>query len=242
MHMKMFSLTKRKGENMEKKIFKRISAGLIALVVAFSMLYISVSYVNAASGVYTGLSDVMWVGEKADFGAREKPDSKHEVIKVSSSDPTVLKVNYNKGDEDAVAKAKKAGKATLTVVYRIDDQPPTTLTQKIKVKKYPNEIRKMTINGKAVKISNHKFHVSKKCTTTTPEVKIKLKKGWKIKSVDAQANDYKNPKIKKIKITKSMLTKGKSFSFPKRYGQMFINIVMINQKGEAIKYSIDLHR
>ena len=100
----------------------------------------------------------------------------------------------------------------------------------------------MTINGKAVKISNHKFHVAKKCTTTTPKVKITLKKGWKIKAIESQANDYKNPKTKKIKITKSMLKKGKSLSFPKRYGQMFINIVMVNQKGEKIKDSIDFHR
>lgn len=227
---------------MKKMIFKRISAGLIALVVAFCMLYISVSYVNAASGVYTGLSDVMWVGENADFGAREKPDSKHEVVKVSSSDPTVLKVHYNKGDEDAVAKGRKAGKATLTVVYRIGEQPASTLTQEIKVKKYPNEIKKLTINGKAVRISSHKFNVSKKCTATAPKVKITLKKGWKIKSVYSQANDYKNPKIKKKIVTKTMLTKGKSFSFPKRYGQMFIDIVMVNQKGEEIKYSISLYR
>ena len=106
-----------------------------------------------------------------------------------------------------------------------------------------NEIKKLTVLGKNVNLkkTDNKFFYSKKCKTTKPKIKMTLKKGWKIEYISAGA--YKNGNYKKeVKVTKTMLKKGKAISFSKKYDNVYISVFMINSKGDRINYDISLYR
>ena len=235
---------------MKKRIY-RITSMLLAVFVAFGMICFNTGEVNAASRFETGFEKIVYVDQNPTVYVYDTKGKINEVkiYSVKSSNSGAAKVVKESWKDDTGKhtwywlKTKKPGKATITIKYKNASGKKATMKKKITVKKYPNEIKKLTVLGKNVNLkkTDNKFFYSKKCKTTKPKIKMTLKKGWKIEYISAGA--YKNGNYKKeVKVTKTMLKKGKAISFSKKYDNVYISVFMINSKGDRINYDISLYR
>ena len=137
---------------------------------------------------------------------------------------------------------KKSGKVTVTIKYKSANGNKATIKQKITVKKYPKMIRSLKFNGKTVSTNKYKFvYTSNKYKKKTAKIKITPKKGWKIKNVEVVRYNDKNL-FKTSTLKKSVITKGKSFSFPKKYTHMTVYVNMYKTNSESISYEITMNR
>ncbi len=227
---------------MERTIVRRISAAVIALLVAFSMLYISVGEVNAAD-TWEILGENVYYSGMSGYNVNvsswndQTQEYKDGVVKsVKSSNPKVVKINKSTWDGVAYYSMdfKKVGKAKITVKFKKPDGSTGTLSKTLKVKKYPNQIKSLKVNGKKVKTSKgskrYEYYITgyKK---TKANVKVALKKGWKVSAVYVHAYSSKKDKTKDIKVKKSAVKKGSAIKFPKGYDYLNINIEM--KKGNS---------
>lgn len=199
----------------------------------------------AEGGYEISAPDRMWAGESG-YGV-EIEGAAVESVKSSNKAVLVAKRGFFYDENDVKTPfyyltAKKAGKATITVKYSDPDGKTGTLEKSIKVKKYPNPIKSLKVNGKKVTVSKNKYMYSKgNFKSTKAIVKVTLNKGWKI--ADTWAYGYtKSGKTVKIKITKKMLTKGTVIKkLLKKYQTIDIGFTMI--KGDDdISYNINLYR
>ena len=110
----------------------------------------------------------------------------------------------------------------------------------ITVKKYPNQIKSLKVNGKAVKVSENKYFLDSKTGKTSVKIKMALKKGWKIKNVEAYAYT-KNYTEKKISATKKAISKGSAISFPKKYRELHVTVNMSKGK-DVVSYTFYFYR
>lgn len=136
--------------------------------------------------------------------------------------------------------AKKVGKATITVKYKDASGKTGTLKKTITVKKYPNQIKSLKVNGKAVEVSENKYFLDSKTGKTSVKIKMALKKGWKIKNVEAYAYT-KNYTEKKISATKKAISKGSAISFPKKYKELHVTVNMSKGK-DVVSYTFYFYR
>ena len=236
---------------MTKKYFSRITAMLLAVFVAFGMICFNTGEVNAKSSWYVALPDTMYVGMEGysvDVGKYNESTGEttwaKKIISVKSSNKSVLKVKTEKWDNNKYfnLKCKKAGKAKLTVKYKKPDGSTSTVKKTIKVKKYPNQIKSLKVNGKKVKVSENKYQYFKSNNKkSSVKIKMALKKGWKISYVSVRAYNSKTDKSKDIKVSKSAVKNGKAIKIPKSYTGLDINIGM--EKGnDYISYYIGVEK
>ena len=237
---------------MKNHYFSRITSVLLAVFVAFGMLFIYTGNVNAADvwelglpvdNLYAGMEGYnVWVSSYNEESG-ESVDA--TVTSVKSSNSKVIKVHKNKYDGDTWFSAdfKKVGKSTLTIKYKKPDGSSSTMKKTLTVKKYPNQIKSLKVNGKKVKVSANKygFYVEK-CKKTSVKVKVSLKKGWKVdKYVYANAYNSKTGKDKEIKIKASNITKGKAIKFPKGYDSLNVNFEMV-KGNKRVPYYVGFFR
>ena len=237
---------------MKNHYFSRITSVLLAVIVAFGMLFVYTGNVNAADVWELGLSvDNLYAGmenysiQVSNYNDESGEPLDAKVTSVKSSNSKVIKVRKNKYDGDTWFSAdfKKVGKSTLTIKYKKPDGSSSTMKKTITVKKYPNQIKSLKVNGKKVKISENKygFYVEK-CKKTSVKVKVSLKKGWKVDEyVTASACNSKNGKEKEIKIKASNITKGKAIKFPKGYDTLNVNFDMVKGK-KMVPYYVGFFR
>lgn len=138
-------------------------------------------------------------------------------------------------------KSKAPGEAVITAKYIINgESEPRTMTQYVTVEKYPNHIKSLKVAGKTVKISQNKYNYEKtNFKKTAFNVKLALKKGWKITSLNGVYTDYERDKS--FKVTKKMITGKKKISFPKKWKECSIKINMKNGD-KTISYYIFVER
>ena len=189
--------------------------------------------------------DKMWAGDGGYWV--EIDGATVESVKSSNTAVLVAKKGYSYDENNVKTpyyylNAKKAGKATITVDYSTPDGETGTLEKIITVSKYPNHIKSLKVDGKTVKISKNKYDYSKKAGKNTKSFKIKmaLKNGWKIGSIEAYKYK-KDDTRKKMKVTKTMLSKGSVISFEKKYQSCYVTVYMYKGSDE-ISYSISLYR
>jgi len=226
-----------------KRTITRCLSILLAAVVAFGMIGVSTSKVNAAGKWMVGVPDVIWIGQDDLAIYVFNEDKESRVTKVTSNNSTVLKVRTerwrnekNKMQTYYFIRAKSAGKATITVKHS-----KGTIKKTIRVKKYPNHITSLTVNGKKVNISDNKFHYIKgKIKSSKVTVKMNLKSGWKI--IDVWGNCWNmNGGDRSFTKSASVVKKGSAISFPKKYSEFELMIAMTNGK-DTINYHIRLSR
>lgn len=226
-----------------KKSFNKITSMLLALCLVLG----SVAF-GAGEAFATGENwslDVMtslWAGDNTwvwVYDANSEDYTKATVTGVTSSNPAILAVSagkaydeYDREYTEFMLTGKTPGSAAITVNYTTPNGETGTLSATIQVKKYPKQIKSLKVNGKKVKISKHKYNYSKKVkkSKTTLTIKMALKKGWKISSVNA-GRWTKSGKFSDVKVKKKALLKGKTIKFPKKYSDMFINVEM--KKGSS---------
>ena len=225
---------------------KRSISLVLSTVIAFSMFVAGTCVASAANddwklGCY-GLEGDFWTGYSGSlYLYSDDVEYNEDIISAKSSNTKVAKIT-KEIDVDTYLyflECKKAGKTTITVKFRTPDGDKT-LKKTITVKKYPNEFKSLKVNGKKVNIKKNKFYYN--CTTSKKTVSIKgvLKKGWKIRKIEAKRYDkYANES--NVKITKKMITKGSSIKFPKKYQELYVNVYLYKGKSK-INYEMIIGR
>lgn len=226
-----------------KRTITRCLSVMLAAVVALGMMGIGTVKATAAEKWYVTVPNVIWIGEDDQIVGVCRGEKESRVTKVTSSNSAVLKVRTEKWRNEKnkmqtyyFVRAKSAGKATLTIKHS-----KGTIKQTVRVKKYPNHITSLTVNGKKVKISDNKFRYDKgNIKSSKVTVKMNLKSGWKI--TDVWGNCWNmNGGDRSFTKSASVVKKGSAISFPKKYSEFELMIAMTNGK-DTINYHIRLSR
>lgn len=160
-----------------------------------------------------------------------------EIVSVKSSNPGVLKVT----DADSLeATPRKAGKATITVKYKLGGKS-YTIKGKYTVKAYPKPVKSLTVNGERIKLTerqklryNHEAEYGKKVSVT---INLKPRAGWKITKIKAYTRDTWNSKARKTTLKVANNTK---FTVPKDK-EAFITYTLENGKTK-FDYIVNVER
>lgn len=243
---------------MENRLSRKISAAVLAVFVFMSMMYVSIGTVDADDYEWEFFMESVYYAGETNYGVEVGAwdDAAGLPIEATvnnavSSNPDVIKIRNDEWfDSDDVlhngfmADFKKPGKATITADFTKPDGTTATISKEMTVKKYPNQIKSLKVNGKKVTISKNKFvYVPSSYNKTKASINMKLKKGWKVIDATACLRDYSSGDDKTVKLSKSSLKKGKTvkFNFPKKYDFVDINIAM--KKGnDYITYYIGIGR
>ena len=249
-----------------RKRNRRIWALLLSFVMVLACMPMSAFADDTEDGWGFTNPTSLWPGKS--YGVKiEKYDEtlgysiRAKLIDVTTSDPSVVglkkytvRTSYSQGDDDGLTDLgtsvsyifnmmpKMPGEAVITAEYLVDgESEPRTMTQTVIVEKYPNHIKSLKVNGKAVNVSKNKYYYCKENYKKTAfKVKFALKKGWKITSLKGTLySDYKDDKY--FKVTKKMITGKKKISFPKTWDICTIEINMTNGD-KTISYKIDMER
>ena len=233
---------------MKKRSLSRYLSLLLAVAVALGLVCFNTGDAMAQSDWTIGSPDVLWKGADSQWVNVWKGNQNATVTKVSSGNTKVIAIEKFKGENEKgktqtfyYIAPKSTGKATITVNFTTPGGKKLKAKKTIRVKKYPNEITSLKVNGKKVNISKNKFRYDKgKITASKVKVALKLKKGWKIANV--YGNCWNNSgSFKEIKNAKSLVKKGSEIKFPKKYSEFELLIEMTNGK-DMIDYHIRLSR
>ena len=235
-----------KGVIMRKFNFRKILSLALAAFVAFGTFAVGAVGVNAETENW-GIDgeDSFWAGSTSWFNVYDSGnDTPGTITSATSSNNKVFSIQKETfgGNTDFFMKGVGAGTAVLTVNFTTPSGETKTLTKSVLVKKYPKEIKSLKVNGKKVNTSKYKFYYNKKISKSKTKVNVKmaLKKGWKIIGVTAERTKDRKT-WKKFTVKKSALTKGKPIKFGKKYKDMYIYIEL--KKGnDIIWYSLDFYR
>lgn len=232
--------------NMKKVRIQKIMAVLLAAVVAFGMLGIGTGSAYAASHKWTlGISETIYVGDTGWVGIYDQMSSDYTeatLTKVTSSNKSIVKVHKGTDGNDTwyYLEGKKKGKAKITVKYKTPQGKTGTKSKTVQVKPYPKHLKSIYVNGKKVKLSEHRYDYYKSTKKTSVKIKMATKNGWKISSVYA-TYFTKSGNDSEAKVTKKMVKNGTAIKFPKKYQQLSINVNMV--KGdEYISYYFGFFR
>lgn len=161
-----------------------------------------------------------------------------KLISIKSSKPKVIraeKTGSNIYDDYLVP--LKVGKSKITIKYKYQGKTDT-LSAVYTVKKYPNPLSQVTVDGKALDIKNNLYYYD--CNHykgTKPLIKVKPAKGWKIDWTWGYTQKPGDDSTFKEFSPRS----GKAFKLPKGYeGGAFYTLV--NSKGDSIQYGIHFYR
>ena len=224
--------------------FKRSISLVLSTVLALSMLVAGTFVANASDDNWDlGFPGQFWEGYTGFlYLYSDKVDYNEEIISANTSNTSEGEIT--KGiDVDTYIyyfECKKAGKTKLTIKFRTPDGEKKTLKKTITVKKYPNEFKSLKVNGKKVKINKNKFRYDCKTSKNKVSIKAELEKGWKIRKIEARRYD-RDWEESKVKVTKKMISKGSSISFPKKYKSMEISVFLYKGKSK-IQYDISIER
>ena len=206
---------------------------------------------------------MFWVGmREMPLTLKDNNGGKADITDIKPGDPGVFIIIRDEYlNEKGVAccnvsiKPVKAGITTMTISYIDVSGAARELTNTFSVKNYPNEIKKLTVNGhviktakKAVKPDGKKadtrFGYTVRTRGTCERIRIKLKKGWKISSVNSDlsrgnGDDIRSYKeVTKKSITKKTVSRGSKIYFPKNWDDLFVTVTMKNKAGDSIDYRI----
>ena len=222
----------------------KICSLLLSAVMTLSLVYTGSIETYAKDNWSVWMNSTMFKGQTSSVTVGNNKSSKTgTVTSVKSSNKSVLKVVKTTSGSDKwyEVKAKKTGKAKLTIEFKTDSGKKKTLTKKITVKKYPNQIKSLTLNGKKIEVSKNKYKYSRKCSKTEATIKIKLKEGWEISDVNANLYNSENSKYEEVKSAKKKVKNGKAFSFPKDYDNLNVYIYMARED-QSISYHVNFRR
>ncbi len=226
-------------EQMNKR-FSKILSLMLAAVVAFGMIGVG-TFNTYAAGKWKLDCSSRWAGGECYFYVYDSSTddwTEATITSIKSSNKKVISVKKNTYDGEVyfTTKCKKAGKSKITVKYKTPAGKTGKITKTFRVKKYPNEIKSLVINGDKVNISKNKFEYQDFSKKTSVSIKAALKSGWKIRDIYSVYYD-KNWKDKKVKVTKKMIKNGTKISFPKKY--IGLDVTLYLEKGDdEITYDV----
>lgn len=242
---------------MTNKLTKtRILSITLSLLIAFGILAAGTSVAKAASGPLKAYQPETMYAKETTMGyldfrpAKANPkDSDWDIpdkctlVSVKSSNTKVLEAEkdgtslYNLHLEP-----KKVGKSTVTVKYKYKGKT-YTIRKVCKVKKYPDAIKSLKVNGRSVDLDNEEFRFDydiSEYKKTSAKIKLTPDSGWKIQSVDMTIFNDTYDNYKEIK--PSVIKKGTAISCSKKKCSycVFIHLECTkgSNKGDTFTYNV----
>lgn len=208
---------------MKKQILRIVA---VLLLLATMTMFVPAS---AASAKPELRKFMLWENNEFTIGAElDNWPEGARIISVKSSKPSVVKASFSNASSTYInLKAGKTGKATVTVKYSLNGKKKSISTV-YTVKKYPNAITTLKINGKSVNLKKNKWQYNlKSYNKSNMTVIFKPSSGWKV------INSYFSGAAGTVQIKS-----GKSFAV-ERTDYALINLLFINKKGEKFFYHIN---
>ncbi len=184
--------------------------------------------------------DVFWQGDWQMVVVKNLPKSA-VITSVKSSKTSVIEVTEGDEERPWYLHAIKAGSSKITVKYKLKSGTIKSVSATFKVKKYPNAIKFIKLNGKKLDIKpeenvDHQIHGYKKTTTT---LQVAANTGWKVDQIFLFLNKG-GETVKELDITKK---NGKSIKTPKSYDVLQYLILFTSTKtGEMYPSVVSLFR
>jgi len=245
---------------MTNKLTKtRILSVALSLLVAFGILAAGTSVAKAASGPLKAYQPETMYEKATTMGylnfepAKANPsDSDFEIpdkcslVSIRSSNTKVIKA-VKEGSQlyEHYLEPRRAGKSTITVKYKYKGRT-YTISKVCVVKKYPNAVKSLKVNGKTVNLNQKKFPFDydiSKYRKTSARIKLTPAAGWKIQQVDMSIFNDNYDKFKTLKT--SVIKKGSSISCSKKYSYcVFIHMECTSgaNKGDTFTYNVRFMR
>ena len=211
---------------MKRNLFR-----LLALTLLLALLTGTVPAL-AAAGVAIVKPDIFWQGDWQRVELENLPKGA-TVTKVKSSRTDIIQVNDG---EPWYMHAVKAGKSKITVKYRLKSGTVKSVSATLTVRKYPNAIKAIRLNGKKLDIKpaeniEYQAHGYKKTATT---LAVSANTGWKVDKITLYL-DRNRETVKTLDITKK---NGKSVKTAKSYDVLQYVILFRNTKTGVIYHSV----
>ena len=163
-----------------------------------------------------------------------------EIISVTSSNSKVIKVpdkHYR------WVKVRAAGKAKITIKYKLNDVTYTT-SATFTVVKYPSPIKSLRVDGKAVNLKGNARVAYDYWPEGVEEEKVSVTinlipaSGWRISRIKAyQYNAYEDSDVHYAMTVKN----NRRFTVKRDY-EAVVTYVLKNKKGDTFKYAITVCR
>ena len=235
---------------MKRSRLQKIASLLLAAVVAFGTFATCTTSTFAASKWVVDVTSPMYVdcyGGVYVFNSSTYKDAK--ILKVTSSNSKVVKVNKEKFDDGTVQFSllgKKKGKAKIKVTYKTTKGHKVTKTKTVKVKPYPDMIKSLKINGTSITTSAKKnayMYHKEGFKKTKVDIKVVPADGWVIDYVYGYSYKYDPWKSNELKLTKSMVKGKKSITFSSKLDELDIHVNLKKKSDDSsVDYNIDLMR
>lgn len=169
-----------------------------------------------------------------------------KLVSAKSSNNKVLKVNgVTKGI--VMVDLKKAGKAKVTVTYKVGSKNKN-IAQTVEVKKYLNPVKKVSVNGRYIKIdkgapdtvSTELLGAKGKVT-----IKVTLQSGWSIvkNSSYIEVEHYaldKDGDTGKARTEKKRFKNGMTVSKETEEDEIYVELILKNKKNQKMPFELYL--
>ncbi len=205
---------------------KKLLSILICVMIIASVLAIPQVSVSAATPKFMTAATA-WVGSGvvplsdyiSNFGNAT-------ITKYSSTNPKVLGMSDSYGT--IMIHPNAVGTSTIKATVKVGSKS-YTITKKFSVKKHPNPITKLTLNGESIYNKNKPSYIYN--TTPTSDVAkigLTLAKGWKLTKMEA---------VNPMMMTKDTVKLNTDIPVVKDEG-IIISLYLKNTKGEGFKYMV----
>ncbi len=234
---------------MKKQIVKRAISLLTALALVLGTVFVTTGQVEAASKAPAKLiPETLWANCDYYSGAmiefrNWKNEDKAKLVSIKSSKPKIIRVG-KAGIKiyDHYLQPKKVGKSVITIKYKLKGKT-YTMKETFTVKKYPNPLKSVKVNGKNINVKKFKYYYrTYKYKKDSVKVKYQPAKGWKIADVYGIMVKNNSDAYKDLDIKNKSIKNGTTIKFPKKYDYMSIFVTLENSKGETIQHSVQFGR
>lgn len=186
----------------------------------------------AAAKVAIVKPDVFWQGDWQRVELVNLPKGA-AISSVKSARTDIIQVNDG---EPWYMHAVSAGKSRITVKYKLKSGAVKSVSAIFTVKKYPNAIKSIKLNGKKLPIKpaenvEYQVHGYKKTATA---LEVAANTGWKVDQITLFFNKGRDT-VKEVDITKK---NGKSVKTPKSYDVLQYLILFKNARTGAVYPSV----
>lgn len=137
--------------------------------------------VSIYNGKASLLNCTVWMGSGENAIPVQGFSPTSELVSITSSDTGVLTVQKGVRLYECTMAPKKVGSSKVTVVVKINGEKKK-FRATFKVRKYPEALTSLQVDGKSVNLSKNHFYARQKVSKDSTKLKFQVGKGWKLKS------------------------------------------------------------
>jgi len=211
----------------------KVAKGSIALLLVLALVLCTAPAFAAAKPKI--VPQTLWAGD----GHCMPPTLKNvpasaKLVSIKSSKPKIIEViKFEPGMYGTVLKPIKPGKSVITVKYK-DGKETHTLKATYTVKKYPNECKSVTVNGRKVNLKKYPYwYIVSDYKKDSITIKVNPVSGWKV----TNCVGYSMDSGEEVKIRN-----GKSCALPEDESVGFHFTLKKTKTGEVIDYTVNVMR